>query len=81
MMDKGDGDSRQEAFHKLVGRGLTDSKFRDELSDPDRRQNAVNDVLQGTGIQYADIEEELEAAVGAIEKLAQQFDPDLRIAS
>ena len=88
MMDdgnKGTGDGgnepRKAAFHALLGKALTDSTFREDLKNTGTRQNAVSDVLQGTGIQYADIEEELEAAVGAIEALAQKFDQGLKIAS
>jgi hypothetical protein len=80
-MGDGNNEKRKAAFHAIVGRALTDTTFREGLRDTGKRQSAVSDLLQGTGVQYSEISEDLEAAISAVEKLAGHFDPDLRAAS
>jgi hypothetical protein len=78
---EGDNPQKSAAFHALVGKALTDASFREELKDTGRRQSAVSDALRGTGVQYSEIQRDLDAAIAAVEELAGHFDPDLRAAS
>ena len=80
-MGDGNSEKRKAAFHAILGRALTDAEFRGDLKNTGKRQSAVSDLLQGTGVQYSEISEDLEAAISAVEKLAGHFDPDLRAAS
>lgn len=77
-----DGDAKKRAaFHAIVGRALTDATFRGDLKNESARRLAVSGVLQGTGVEYSDIEKDLNAAVEAVEDLAAHFDDDLKAAS
>jgi hypothetical protein len=80
-MGDGDKEKRQAAFHAIVGRALTDTEFRRQLSDEGSRRTAVTAALQGTAVDYSEIEEQLNAAVKAVGELGAIFDPDLRAAS
>lgn len=80
-MENGNSDKRRAAFHAIVGRALTDREFRESLQSSGTRQEAVAAALQGTGVEYGEIEEDLAAAVNAVGDLAELFDPEFRAAS
>ena len=80
-MGDGNNEKRKAAFHAIVGRALTDTNFRGQLTEEGTRQTAVSAALEGTGVEYSEIERELKAAIAAVQTLAEKFDTDLKIAS
>ena len=58
------------AFHALVGRAIADTRFREQLLDPEQRESALTSV----GIKPTpEILEELEHSIQALNDLSESF--------
>lgn len=77
-MEPGAGGSK---FNKIVGRAITDEDYRNRLKDPATRQQAADEMLAGSGRSASDLRAELDAAIEAVDRLAEKFGEDPRVAS
>lgn len=81
-MDNGQPASKQSLFYEILGRALSDRAFLERLSDPNRREAALDETLAGLHTdERAEVLAAVAAAVEGLTQLADAFDIDIRAAS
>jgi hypothetical protein len=69
---KPESESGESMFHAVLGRALTDPKFREQLTDREHQAEALESM--GVAPEYEGLEA-LNASIEALDRLSQAFGP------